>query len=60
MREKLALLLIIGVVAAISVVNAQQRSCAVPTADVPESPDEGTPWNGEQAKFLRVLGTSRR
>lgn len=62
MREKVALLLIIGVVAAASVFNSQQqRTCTAPLSSVPDSAsddEDGKPWTGEHAIYRKAIWRS--
>lgn len=55
MREKLALLVIIGAVAAVSVVSQQQRACVAPVASAPDSSEDGDVWDKTPAFFQKAI-----
>ncbi len=56
MREKMALLLALGVVAATPLVHAQQRTmCTAPISEPQESPDSSDVWDREPAFFQKAI-----
>lgn len=57
MREKVALLLCIGIVAAVSVFSQQQRTCtaAIPSVSKSSPADDGDTWTGEPSFYQKAI-----
>lgn len=57
MRERVALLLIVGIAVATSMVNAQQRTCMAPESSVSNSSptDDGDTWTGGSAVYQKAI-----
>lgn len=57
MREKVALLLIVGVALATSAFSAQQRTCTAPVPSVSKSSptDDGDTWTGEPSFYQKAI-----
>ncbi len=55
MRERVALLLIVGIAVATSALAQQQRSCVAPVASAPDSSEDGDVWDKTPAFFQKAI-----